>query len=266
MDYSKLTVEELKQIISNLGLDIPQIGSGLNKNIIKQDLIDLISQHKCKGEEWYKREKINVRSEYAEIWRACCHKDCNYILKYQSFEQDEFGPKITPADIKNEVKIQNEISKFGLCPKVEDYWISKTGGTIVMKALKFTVRDIIKKYVTLEVRLEIILNVLNLILKLHNKGYAHGDMHLNNMMVDFDVDDYEKANKYTSEIEQYKKINYKYFFIDMGMTKRTNNKKIYKDDFERVYDDIEFMLNYEKVINKQNLVYLLSIINLLKTK
>jgi len=46
MDYSKLTVKELKEIILDSGLKIPQKGSGVSGNVVKQDLIDLISRYK----------------------------------------------------------------------------------------------------------------------------------------------------------------------------------------------------------------------------
>jgi len=158
-------------------------------------------------DRWEVLERVGEEANYGEIWAACCEKDCEYVLKYLSYENNN-----TKKDILNEINIQNECAELGLCPKISDAWFCEEGGAIVMELFHTTVASLFLRYKTDLVRQMILANVIVLLEKLHIYGIYHGDLHLNNIMVK------GKRNKIKNkdEEEQYNSKDFRYYFIDFG--------------------------------------------------
>jgi len=174
---------------------------------------------------WEILERMGEEANYGEIWAACCEKDCEYVLKYLPYENDN-----SKENILNEINIQNECAELGLCPKIKDAWLCEEGGAIVMNSLDMTVANLFLKYKSDVVRQMILANIIVLLEKLHIHGIYHGDLHLNNIMVK------GKRRKSKNEEEEYNLKEYKYYFIDFGKSgkfERMDDFHIYRD-----YDNI----------------------------
>lgn len=218
------------------------------------------SDLKCTlNKSWTYKHRIGKPSSYGEVWQACCEKDCRYVAKYQSFEKpstisDVYYSSITPEDIKKEVKLQNSIAEIGLSIPVLDAWVCKHGGVMIMKILKQTVSDLLYEYRTITVRTVIISEVLSLLKTLHSEGFYHGDSHLNNIMVDYNSDNYKKSiGEYpNNELKRYKRVGYKYYFIDMGRSGILNkdNQQEIKQDFIKVYTDLKHLVEDDMKLGK----------------
>ena len=165
----------------------------------------------------YKRfERFGEKANYGEIYSACLDRDCQYVLKYLSFDNGN-----TEQGIRNEIKIQNEVAKINLALPVIDYWFSEEGGSIVMDKLDYTTANLFTVYKSDAERTLILANILAILHKLHSNGFYHGDLHLNNIMV--------KGKDYC--------------FIDFGMSGKLDmnsdldSKKKYKDCGD-IYDHL----------------------------
>jgi tRNA A-37 threonylcarbamoyl transferase component Bud32 len=153
-------------------------------------------------------------SAFGEIYQACNGDDCEYIMKYQEFEYGRNSKeKITEEDFLKEVDLQNQISMYGLTIPVVDSWICKDGCSIVMKKLKCDLIQLLDQYSNRSVIKEILYESISLIQKLHILGYYHGDLHLGNIMVD-----YENIDGVEDELETYRMRKHKFYLIDFGMT------------------------------------------------
>ena len=189
-------------------------------------------------ENWKFYEEIGEEGNYGQIYGACCKKDCNYILKYLPYENDN-----TTVMILKEIELQTKCSSIGLCPKVEDAWLCKEGGAIVMERFETTVANLLVQYKTDKVRNLILANVVSLLDKLHKNGVYHGDAHLNNFMV--------KANKrdktnYLDEYETYSSKDYSYYVIDCG-----KSGYFYEIDDDHLYKDyVEVLAHLEDLADE----------------
>lgn len=178
------------------------------------------------SEKWEVLERFGEQANYGEIWAACCEKDCDYVLKYLAYENDN-----TKEAILNEMEIQNECASLGLCPKIEDAWFCEEGGAIVMELFHETVLNLLFHFQSSSVKQIILANILVILEKLHIYGIYHGDLHLNNIMVKGDkIDD-----DFKNEEDEFNAQNYKFYFIDFGKGgkfQRMDDEHIYKDYFE----------------------------------
>jgi len=178
----------------------------------------------CDASTWRVLERLGEESVYASVWQACCGEKCDYVLKYQAFGKppDPGGigefmplPEVTPEMIEREIKMQQLVYKAGLAPKVIDSWLCEKGGAIIMRALNCTVKKLFRDYNDSRVRRKIFGSCLGLITQLHNKGYSHGDSHLNNIMVSYDPYGYEDAKGYDDLEKKYDTMDYTFKFIDL---------------------------------------------------
>jgi len=212
---------------------------------------------------WIYKQRIGKSSSYGEVWQACCEKDCQYVAKYQKFgvsnqkEFEDYYTNITPEDIEKEVKLQDAIANIGLSVPILDSWLCKHGGVMIMRALKSTVSDLFLEYHTKTVRAKIVDKILKLIKKLHKNGFYHGDTHFNNVMVDYDPENYIKSyEKYpNNETKRYDEVKYKYYFIDMGRSgylEKNTQKQARKDDFIKVYTDLNHLISSNEKLENMN--------------
>jgi serine/threonine protein kinase len=190
----------------------------------------LVNDEECL-EKWELLKRIGEESTYAEVWIVCCNGNCDYVLKYLPYENDN-----TKEGIIEELNVQNKCSELDLCPKIADAWLCDEGGAIVMEIFQVTIANLLLQYKSDVVRNIILANVIAMLDKLHYHGFYHGDAHLNNFMVK--EEKIEKGN-YTEE-EKYNLKNYKYYFIDFGKSgklKDMGDPNIEKD-YKEVYDHL----------------------------
>ena len=193
----------------------------------------LITNNNTCSIQWELLQRFGEEANYGEVWIACCRKDCDYVLKYMSYENNN-----KKEDIINEVNIQDECSALGLCPKIADAWLCEEGGAIVMEKFQITVANLLLEYKSGNVKQLILANILSLIDRLHLHGIYHGDLHLNNIMVKINknVDNTDISDK-----EHYILSNYQYYLIDFGKGgkfKDYSDGHVYKDYYE-IYSHIE---------------------------
>ena len=171
--------------------------------------------------EWVSQKEIGTDGTYGEIWSVCCNKnnrnDCNHVLKYMPYDN---GIRMnTRVDIINEINIQNQCASVGLCPSINDAWLCEKGGAFVMELYTLTVKQFLLMYPDIKDKQNILANIVTLIDKLHRYGIYHGDLHLDNIMVN-------QSDGKTGV----KEIIYR--FIDFGKGGRfvsMNDPHVYKD-------------------------------------
>lgn len=231
--------------------------------------VDIIERHpkaRCKGGEWKLKLRIGEESAYGQVWQACCKTNCNYVMKHISFEaapRGEFGytPQ-TKEEFINEVRMQKKAAEAKLALPIVDSWTCKGGGIMIMRALKQTARNLLLSYPNNVVRSKILGTVVGLILKLHSIGMYHGDTHLNNFMVTFDMGDRQEAEedyvvyKDSGEIDEdktdweklYIDTNYRFYFIDMGASgflpeDEEKKREFIKEDFRGITMDLHNLVD-----------------------
>lgn len=191
----------------------------------------LITSNESCQHKWIPRTEIGTEGTYGEIWSACCNRnnqnDCNHVLKYMPYND---GIRInTREDIINEINVQNQCSVRNLCPKIRDAWLSETGGAFVMELYTLTVKQLLLTKPDIKDKQNILANIITLIDKLHRYGIYHGDLHLDNIMVN-QLDD----------------NNIEYYFIDFGKGGRFSSM-----DDPRLYEDyLEISAHIQDLIDE----------------
>jgi tRNA A-37 threonylcarbamoyl transferase component Bud32 len=206
---------------------------------------------------WTVGTYFSTENSYGEIWQACLAKDCNYILKWQKYgvpkDREELNyEKVTKTTIIHEINMQKKFAELNLAPEVTDSWFCLSGGVIVMPALKITIRLLLEKYTSSEVKHTIIGCCLGLLNRLHGLGYVHGDPHLNNIMVDTEITDSSDSSEEENELNEYKRLNYKYYFIDMGRSQilegtLENRKLLMRNDYSVFTTDTSHFIENDTV-------------------
>ena len=165
----------------------------------------------------YKRfQRFGEKANYGEIYSACLEKDCEYVLKYMAFDNGN-----SEEGIRNEIEMQNECAKINLALPIIDFWFSTEGGSIIMNKLHCTVANLFTAYKSDVERTLILANILMILQKLHSNGFYHGDLHLNNIMIE----------------------GKDYYFIDFGMSGRLTNLDL-DLDLKRKYKDYTDILDH----------------------
>lgn len=185
------------------------------------DRVFTLGNGRC-GSEWTISGKMQVKGNlYGTIYQACCESDCKYILKYQKsdFQRHE-----------NEVKFQDLASRHKLALPVVDSWFCGNGGTIVMKRLQKSLKDLVLEADTQEA-ISYIMTAFGMLEKLHSLGIIHGDPHSENYMVRVTAD-YDVIMR----------------FIDFGESKRLEDTDDVKNDLTTFLSS----LNYEAEKNDRS--------------
>jgi len=188
---------------------------------------------------WEVVDRVGDPSGVGEIWLACCDAECSYVLKYQRFgktvsSKGEYAASITNDDFLREVSIQRSMSKIGLAPPVIDEWectgtttstsgTGVDGGVMIMPALNETVFSLLQRYKDSNIRMQILRECIDLIIKMHAAGYYHGDLHLKNIMVSIQPGSLRRS--------EYGSHTYRYFLIDFGLSGKLTlgSDKVEKD-------------------------------------
>ena len=136
---------------------------------------------------WEIGAQIGSESSIGNVFNTCCAKDCDYVAKII-----DFSHKYTQNNFLNEINLQYKFSKIDIAPKVYEAFLDKKTGIFIMEPMKATADFLIKEILNEDIpenekisQIESILdNIIRLLSIMHNKGYWHGDTHLNNFMVD----------------------------------------------------------------------------------
>ena len=207
----------------------------------------------CSGRNgvWQIVSKLGEPSAFGELWAACCVESCSYVLKYQRYgkiisEDGSYSGTIEPENIENEVHIQNILASKGIAPTVIDWWhCSSEGAAIVMNALKETVASLLYRYTLFEIRKVILEQCVVLVAKIHSLGYYHGDIHLKNIMVDYDPSKKVLARDYN--MESFDLMNYRFYLIDFGLSGKL--PKNFKERAARILADYNsLVLRFEELV------------------
>lgn len=163
---------------------------------------------------WVMTYIVGEESSYGTVYEACCQKDCRYVAKVLEYDGDE----ITPESVTDEIRIHHQIAKLGLAPKLYFAWIGEEEGGFIMDALTETIGEFLPRFQDLEVRKEIINEVIRVISRFHQAGFSHHDLHRGNVMVRYR----ETPRRETEGDEEfYHRLNPRYYLIDFGRSDRS---------------------------------------------
>lgn len=220
----------------------PSACNKINKEFFEVEKV-YVGENSCKG-VWEVKRQLGEKSASGQVYLTCCSENCNYVMKQVYFkrsqEQKNEGYVDTEPDaFLKEVRIQKFAADQNLAPKVYDVFLNKINGAFVMESMKSDTakREIISimedNDKSDDMKEEEIRNILDsiydLIEHLHSIGVYHGDTHLNNFM------------------RRSKDAESPWLFIDFGIAKIVNEEKrlnideLYKDDYVRVYSDLEHL-------------------------
>jgi tRNA A-37 threonylcarbamoyl transferase component Bud32 len=190
--------------------------------------------------KWKLIENItdNVGGESGEIYTVknefTNSTNQTYILKYMPFtDQYSDAPVIDTSRLKEmerlalqEIEIQNKCFSIGISPEIIEAWICEKGSVIIMIKLQITLSELMIQYSDLSVNNLIITNVLDVMKIMHNNGISHGDPHTENFMVTSKIYSKTLINGET-QLQHYKRMNFKYYVIDFGSTDGSSIKDDY---------------------------------------
>ena len=191
-------------------------------------------------------ENIGASSQNAKVYDTCCEEDCTYASKI-------IGNKMTPAEIQKEIEIHKAIYERdkSLTIPILDVFKKNNQIILVLPKLRITVGNLLETELmedlpnpVLKTNFEEYVDKLYDILgKLHEAGFQHGDAHLNNFMIN-------KENEI--------------ILIDFGKSKQLSQEEQKNEDYEDLYESLRHLIIYttldEKNDKKEKL--LMNIINL----
>lgn len=194
---------------------------------------------------WELFYEIGEEGTYGEIWSVCCkgkdlQPNCDHVLKYLPYKNNN-----TYGGIINEINIQEKCSSLGMCPKIIDAWICQEGGAIVMSLFEMTAEQMLLKYKSDHIRNIILVNIISLVDRLHTNGIYHGDLHLNNIMVQSQKPPSPLRGDVLTEKMEYDSHDYKFYFIDFGKSGlfSSMDDQHIEDDFIEVSAHLQDMID-----------------------
>jgi serine/threonine protein kinase len=188
------------------------------------------SKEDC-GLDWEIKNIIG-KGKQGITYLACCHSDCTHVMK---IEEISMRRELAREDFKNEAELSIEFSDKGIGPKVIAEYIGKDVGIIIMEKLTMTLYELLQmwkdrgpNYFGGEALRILKKKYLDVVKKLHNLGYVHGDLHLNNVMIRIHKD---------SLVGELRSGQYKLKLIDFGMVRSTDDEEIVEEeeDFDRLF-------------------------------
>ncbi len=173
----------------------------------------------CKS-GWKLKDPIG-KGASATTYGMCCDNDCKYIAKHITNEK---------CDFENEVNMQMLAAKHNLGPQVLDSWKCEHNGVIVMEALKMTTESLITYLYEFNpaVIYPLIVDIIKKSMEMREFGICHQDLHLDNVMVDFDKIKDVYRGKYTI----------KFIDFEKSMIELNNDKCLFGFNIYRSLEDI----------------------------
>lgn len=179
----------------------------------------------CDAQTWLAQTRVGEHIHAGEMWKACCQENCNFVIKYQNITNPYEENKI-----HNEIRTQYELAMLGLTPGITSAWACSKGIAFVMPALKLTVRRLIIDSDDSSSVRNILSKVFGMVTKLHAHGYYHGNLHMNNIMIDSKNKYYfievATSNKFSDKYEEkIRQISKDYQSIGMDIHNLADNLK-----------------------------------------
>lgn len=164
----------------------------------------------------YKRGKrMGANSHFGTMYNTSCGEDqSKYITKIVPFTFRLFGGSSSPKKFLTEFKLQSIAANVGISPKVRSVYLTKTEGIAIMERMPYSLKDVMlsllpessfishgeqthfpKKIVfpnsadSINSKITFIVNkIKDAIIALHKVGIFHGDLHVDNVMFNDNID------------------------------------------------------------------------------
>ena len=151
-----------------------------------------IEVHKPCDKGWITKRRMGEPSHAGSIAQICCGGDCGYIIKNVPFHP------IGKASIHNEIELQIRAASAGLAANIQQVVTFEDSILIRMEMYTVTILRSIIEYMrsdghpghgdhidgVMSFIYDKLHQCIELISRLHDLGFAHGDTHLNNFMYD----------------------------------------------------------------------------------
>lgn len=121
-------------------------------------------------------------------------------------QEDVYSPQIPLSTFSQRVLIQDKLANLGYSIPVIDSWECEGEyGVVVMKKLKEDLKSYFGR-IPKDQYMDIVSKIYTLIFGIHSHGIVHGDIKLENIMVDVDdklyLIDFDFAREMTEELEE----------------------------------------------------------------
>lgn len=178
----------------------------------------------------WNRKKFIGQGNYGKVWELCCDNDCDFVMKIQK----------EPKNIDKEIAIQNKAASAGLALPIIDSWKTRDGKyVIIMEKLDGSVVDLLYK-LEINDKEKVAIKLIKMLIKLHCIHIIHGDINGGNIM-------YKKLK----DNKKFDIRDYKFYFIDFGLSKyysnKVDNENIY--DFVGLYEHFFFQIRTDRIKN-----------------
>jgi len=162
----------------------------------------------CKVE--WEIKNIIGRGHQGITYLACCQSECTHVMKVEGIKGE-----IDRKSFEKEAEVSIELGNKGIGPKIVAEYVGKNIRIIIMEKLTMTLVELLKmwkekgpKYFGGGETLRILKKkYVDVVRKLHNMGYVHGDLHENNVMLKIHKDNL---------VEYLRSGQYKLKLIDFG--------------------------------------------------
>ena len=133
---------------------------------------------KCESGFYIKKSNKNSitfdSGAYGSISEVCFKTDCKYVVKLISLSSE-----LSYSTFLREALIAPIMAKYGIGPKIYDIFICLNAGYIIIEKWEGSIRKLLDSQIFTDDHLEII---SNLIVKMHDKGVIHNDLHSANIL------------------------------------------------------------------------------------
>lgn len=149
----------------------------------------------------------------AEVYNVCYETNCNLVLKKLSLTRTQGKIPITIEQFQKEIRNQQEAAIHGIAPKIVFSYITddKTEGGIIMEKLDKTLLDyLLNPRNSVKSKKYLLENAILTLKKLHKIGIAHGDVKLENFMLNDEDDVFLIDFGYSNSIVDTSKIQSKF--------------------------------------------------------
>jgi serine/threonine protein kinase len=224
-------IDKYKQDFEGESSEQQQLGSGLgDKKILYSAGVE--------SKDFVIGNKIGM-GRNGEVYEVCFGSDCNYVVKITNLSSN---PTAAHQAFEKEYRNQIEASQYHLAPNVILAYLSNDAreGGIIMDKLSVDLKDFIKNPENdLENKINYLKKAVGTLKKLHNIDMTHGDVKLENFMIENETDavmlidfGYSNTTRETSRISSKKADDIEEF---------TNYLEEYLDEypeFESVIDEL----------------------------
>lgn len=242
-------IEDMFEEIVSLGLPLSEIS---------QDRVDkLFKDGDCLFSKYFSKQKcktgfemgslLNEQGKQSKVYRSKCENDDSYVAKLYEFKYKKDTENVL-KEVINQIKILNLDLINPIAPKIYEILMCKNQSGEYRKAI--IIMDILDGD-SLETHLIKLLRnndrrqILNILFKvketfskLYNSGWAHGDVHTNNIFVtkfgkvyllDFDRSSYISNKKYLEDLKKIEIENLMKFLSDLlGQEYKQNINEIFR--------------------------------------